>query len=298
MLHIHILYDVPGWAYWARAQALAKYAPADLAITSGACGDPLPAADVVVLLAYGACAQVRQEIERRTPRPKLIVGYNVGYGYRRELLATCQAAADVVVLNNRDNWERCGRPPGTVWISNGVDRDVFRPRVPCARRPCKIISCGSQYHLRCNADLKGLRSHLEPLAGRLSRRRLACEWLLVNSVGPQRKTREEMVAWYNAARVYVVASSCEGTPNPALEAAACGCVVVATRVGNMPELIENGVNGLLVERTVDALEAGVLAAVEHYERMAPAMLARIASWDWRVRAEQYYALFRQVAADA
>ncbi|MEO8601389.1 MAG: glycosyltransferase [bacterium] len=39
----------------------------------------------------------------------------------------------------------------------------------------------------------------------------------------------------------------EGTPNPALEAAACGCTVVSTPVGTLPELIRDAANGYLVE---------------------------------------------------
>ena len=49
-----------------------------------------------------------------------------------------------------------------------------------------------------------------------------------------------MAAWYDTGTVYVVASQFEGTPNPALEAASAGCVVVSTPVGNMPELIRDG----------------------------------------------------------
>jgi hypothetical protein len=64
------------------------------------------------------------------------------------------------------------------------------------------------------------------------------------------RNREEMLDFYRSLDVYVCASRSEGTPNPCLEAAACGLPVVTTRVGNMPELIGDGENGFFVERDV------------------------------------------------
>ncbi len=47
--------------------------------------------------------------------------------------------------------------------------------------------------------------------------------------------------------IFVHPSLSEGMPNAVMEAMACGCAVVATRVGGGPELIEHGVHGLLVD---------------------------------------------------
>ncbi|GAB4539779.1 MAG: glycosyltransferase [Anaerolineales bacterium] len=48
--------------------------------------------------------------------------------------------------------------------------------------------------------------------------------------------------------VFCLASDYEGTPNAVLEAMAAGCAVIATRVGGLVHLIEDGKNGLLIER--------------------------------------------------
>ena len=61
--------------------------------------------------------------------------------------------------------------------------------------------------------------------------------------------------FYQSLHVYVCASRSEGTPNPCLEAAACGLPVVTTPVGNMPEFVRDGVNGFFVARDVDAIAA-------------------------------------------
>ena len=45
--------------------------------------------------------------------------------------------------------------------------------------------------------------------------------------------------------IFVHPSLTEGMPNAVMEAMACGCMVIATRVGGCPELITHGVHGLL-----------------------------------------------------
>ena len=58
--------------------------------------------------------------------------------------------------------------------------------------------------------------------------------------------QEELGEYYRRAAVVVLASSREGLPNVVLEAMAHGKTVVATPVGGIPTLIEDGVNGILV----------------------------------------------------
>ncbi len=57
----------------------------------------------------------------------------------------------------------------------------------------------------------------------------------------------ELHAWYEACDVFVMLSRREAFPFVFLEAAACGKPIVAARVGGVPEFIEDGHNGLLVE---------------------------------------------------
>ena len=60
--------------------------------------------------------------------------------------------------------------------------------------------------------------------------------------------REDVPELLAAADVFVLASDWEGHPVAVMEAMAAGLPVVATRVGGVPELVEHGVTGLLVER--------------------------------------------------
>ncbi len=89
---------------------------------------------------------------------------------------------------------------------------------------------------------------------RLSIIREACPDLL--EVGPYTRgvelPYEQMPSFYNSIDVITCASDAEGDPRPLIEGMACGCFPVTVDVGIVPELVEHGVNGLIVERTPEA----------------------------------------------
>ncbi|MCK4821676.1 glycosyltransferase family 4 protein, partial [bacterium] len=70
-----------------------------------------------------------------------------------------------------------------------------------------------------------------------------------------------MRQFYNSLDVYVCASRVEGTPRPVIEAAACGVPIISTDVGIIPELVQNGINGLVVKRDYQAIKEGFLTLV-------------------------------------
>jgi glycosyltransferase involved in cell wall biosynthesis len=59
--------------------------------------------------------------------------------------------------------------------------------------------------------------------------------------------RPNAADWMRGIDIFVNASSIESFPNAVLEAMACGCCVIGSRVGGIPELITHGEDGLLFE---------------------------------------------------
>jgi glycosyltransferase involved in cell wall biosynthesis len=57
---------------------------------------------------------------------------------------------------------------------------------------------------------------------------------------------DQVYEHYRTANVVVLASFSEGVPVVLMEAMGFGCTVIATQVGGVPELVKNGVTGLLV----------------------------------------------------
>lgn len=298
MINVNLHYDVPGWAYHARCLALAKYAPQGFRVTVGSGrglrGGP-GRCDLALQLCCTHVRELRKSYRESGVRPAIAAGMNVGWSEQNAArLQEAIDAADHVIINSRDCWERAGKPEKTTWISNGVERGFFRISTPPAKRRPKLLWTGSDFH----RGLKGYDQFVVPICRRLARERpgkVETDPRLVNSHGgPTKWPPERMREWYDSGTVLLCASSSEGTPNPALEAASAGCVVCSTRVGNMPELIQDGVNGRLVDRTLDALYEGVLDCLDRYEEMQAAMEPIIAGWDWRIRAQQYFDLFRRI----
>lgn len=107
---------------------------------------------------------------------------------------------------------------------------------------------------------------------------------------------DEMREFYHSLDVYVCASRSEGTPNPCLEAAACGVPLVTTCVGNMPELVRHGINGFFVERNADDIARHLRTLRDDSDlrtAMSKQMQHDIRAWDWSLRSRAFRQMFEE-----
>lgn len=233
-------------------------------------------------------------------RDRLVMGicshYELEGAWRSPGLATLAELARAVFVNNRQLLEEF-RPllnQPVHYTPNGVDTEFFRPAVPPSppspARPLRVGWAGSLTNH--GTGHRGVHELIAPAVAAVggAELRLAAR---------EEKWRnwEEMLDFYRSIDVYVCASRTDGTPNPCLEAAACGLPVVTTRVGNMPEFIRDGENGFFVERDAADIAAKLRRLRDDpglRERLGRAARATAEQWDWRHQAVRYDAMFREV----
>ncbi|MBU2709916.1 glycosyltransferase family 4 protein [Zooshikella harenae] len=155
-------------------------------------------------------------------------------------------------------------------LQNGVDLALFKPAADRERlrqalglNGLTLLSVGNTielkgHHLVIEALTKLPEAQLVVIgegSERIKYQQLAEQLGVADRVAFTGNIQQgDLVQYYNAADVLVLASRREGCPNVVLEAMACGTPVIATAVGAVPDLIEPHVSGyLLPERSVKSI---------------------------------------------
>ncbi len=201
-------------------------------------------------------------------------------------------------------------------LRGGVDPQRF-PAPDRRGRPdgeCRLLFAGRL------TTQKGLDVLLKSL-GRLARGNAGLGWRLdVAGDGPKREefgalaasegiagrvsfhgflARERVGELYREADVFAFPSRYEGMPNVVLEAMASGLPIIGTRIAGTEELVEDGVNGVLLP--VDDLDACAgaclrfVANAEERRRMGDASRRLVLEkWTWAQRARELAAIAEEV----
>lgn len=201
-------------------------------------------------------------------------------------------------------------PVNTDWWG-ALDRTAARSHlgIPQDRRIVLYGALGGESDPRKGADL--LRRALPRLVERASKRAGLVPDLLTFG-GPVRSERiagvtmqsvghlddEALRLHYSAADVVVVPSRQDNLPQTAIESTACGTPVVAFAVGGLPDIIDDGVTGRLVEPyAVDEFADAILWAIEDVDRnsrLSHAARKRSSRWDSDTVAARYVDLARRL----
>jgi len=298
--------DRPGWAIESKARNLAR----DLAdryevvvrFQHEVTEHDLESADLVMIFYWLQFLKMPlSEAALARFAGRLLIGICSHFelqGERRERgLATLNRLARCVFANNK-LLQREFAPLIDVpvhYTPNGVDTTFFRPAaVPRVRAAGELRIGWAGSLTNQGAEHRGFPNVIEPAAAAVPGVELA------TAIREQYwRNRDEMLAFYRDIDVYVCASRTEGTPNPCLEAAACGVPVVTTPVGNMPELIVDGENGCFFDGTAHGL-AEKLVLLRDSPALTSQWSARIRmsieAWDWRHQSEHYAHMFDAMLA--
>lgn len=204
----------------------------------------------------------------------------------------------VVTVNSMRLLELLGdHVPDLLYLPNGVDTEVFSPP-PRRHFDPAAIRVGWVGKVRAAKNFDVVRAAEATLAGGgfefevVAREKTDAASPLLDAAA----LRE----LYGRIDVYLCTSWHEGTPNPALEAAACGVPLVTTRVGNMPELVRDGENGFFVEPTEESVVARLRSLRTLEEETFMALSRTIRSdvkrdWSWATAGGRYAEAFQRLA---
>jgi len=294
--------DVPNWAHDFKTghlqRRLANHYDIDKRYQRLVTQEDLDRADLIVIyywFQFGAMRHLEGDFERN--RQKLVIGicsHGEIEGSRREAgLRTLGRWAHGLFANTRHFYDECRKSFGVpvYYTPNGVDTGFYCPGP--AHPAGGVLRVGWAGSLTNHGrDHRGYDDLIVPAVNAL-----AGVELVTAAREEQWRGPEEMREFYRSLDVYICASRSEGTPNPCLEAAACGVPLVTTRVGNMPELVRSGVNGFFVERQVADL-AGKLGLLRDAPGLRASMAQQIRrdihAWDWTIRAEPYRQMFAEL----
>lgn len=200
--------------------------------------------------------------------------------------------------------------PSTVIIGNGVDTDRYRPD-PESRAATRAalgidpqadvgVFVGHEY------GRKGLPQILEAMQGMAGFTLLVVGGTADMIAAAQQQAADLGVAqrvrfvgrqpdprpYFHASDVFVFPSAYESYGLVVLEALACGVPVVATAVGCVPEVIEDGLNGAIVSPGGPAVRDGIRRCLTA-DRPAQSRAARRTAQQnsWTAVATQYLQLF-------
>lgn len=104
----------------------------------------------------------------------------------------------------------------------------------------------------------------------------------------------KMPKFYNGIGTLICFSESEGTPNPVIEAAACGRLVISTPVGNVPQI--NQSNNIIIVKNEDELRSAIKSVLNkdlNIKKVSNQNRKIISeNWDWNILTKNFERMMR------
>lgn len=198
----------------------------------------------------------------------------------------------------RQIYNKYSKKPSYV-IADGVDLDLFKMK---DENKYKNIIQGklrigwtgnSKFSDETDDDLKGINKVIRPAIEELMQEGYKIE-LKIADRNVKLIPHDQMPEYYNDIDIYVCASRTEGTPNPVLEAMACGIPIISTDVGIVPEVFGKKQKEFIIDRTKESLKEKIKLLVENQgllEQLSTENLEQIKSWSWKNKTDIFKKFF-------
>jgi glycosyltransferase involved in cell wall biosynthesis len=177
------------------------------------------------------------------------------------------------------------------YVPNGVDETLFPYVERDITQPFTVSYAGK------DNKYKGLPDVIKP----------ACKKAEVELITqackhnhPNRIDHCKMPDFFSNSDCVLVASDTDGTPNQLLEAASTGRTFIGNVIGNIPEFVNEGVNGFMIQdkRDIKSYVEKLVWLKEHREECKQmgieARKTIEEGWTWKKQAENYRETFRSI----
>jgi glycosyltransferase involved in cell wall biosynthesis/GT2 family glycosyltransferase len=192
------------------------------------------------------------------------------------------------------------RPP-LATVPDGIDPGLFFPknleRLNNTRGRDLVVGWVGNSQWGSERDSKGVHTILKPAIDELSTEGYPIRLIMADrAVGftPQ----HEMVDFYSTIDILACTSEIEGTPNPVLEAMACGVAVVSTDVGIVRDALgPRQKEFILQQRGIAALKLALVRLLENpviLHELSAENLQSVRAWTWTEQAQKFAAFFQAV----
>ena len=274
--------------------------------------DDVPDADLVIATYWKTAFGVAALSSQKGAKAILLQGYETSPGkWNREIDAAWRLPLHKIVVSRwladlaRDRFGDLN----IHYVPNSVDTEQFYAPARSKQATPTVGMLYSTLHLRgVDVSLAALE-HVKKQVGairvvafgseRVSARLPLPAWVEFHYRPPQ----DQLRLLYAQCDVWLCGSRQEGFHLPMLEAMACRCPVVSTRIGGPADILQDGINGFLVdvenptrlgERLIGVLRLGEA----EWRRMSEAALATARGYSWDDATDLLEAALRAVIADA